>query len=201
MAAVTKRYSVTARRWSGGWELHIENVGVTQVRTLDRAVGQVRDYLETIYDSDFSAVEIDVIPEIGGLERAVKRVRTEVRRAAETQKAAADNSRKLARQLRDRGLSVTDVAVVLGVSRGRVSQLTTGDSSTRIVTKKAAAKSPAAKRVASKSAAKKPAVAKKPAAAKTTVAKRGTSGGRYKAVSSKTRTVKTSTSMRGRGQS
>lgn len=118
-------FTVTARRWSGGWELHIEGEGVTQVRTLDHAAAQVRDYLETLHDRDFGAAEIELIPDLGGLEREVIETRREIAAAAAAQVAAAEHSRRLARALREEaGLSVSDTAAVLGVSRGRVSQLT-----------------------------------------------------------------------------
>lgn len=39
---------VTAHRWPGGWELHRDGEVLTQVSSLDDAVGQVRDYLDTI---------------------------------------------------------------------------------------------------------------------------------------------------------
>jgi hypothetical protein len=120
---VSKTYSVRARRWSGGWELHIAGVGVTQVSTLARAVPQVRDYLETLYDVDVTDVEVDVIPELGGLEHRVRRSRERTRAAEQAQREAALEAKQVARALREAGLSVSDTAAVLGVSRGRVSQL------------------------------------------------------------------------------
>jgi hypothetical protein len=66
---VTTIYTVRAKRWSGGWELHIDQIGVTQVRTLDKAEQQVRDYVETLLDIDTSGAEIVVHPDLDGLER------------------------------------------------------------------------------------------------------------------------------------
>lgn len=120
---MSKTYEVNARRWSGGWELHIEGEGVTQVRTLDRAVDQVRDYLATMHDRDFDDVDIEIVPDLGGLEREVAEARRETAAATEAQRRAADHARSVARRLREEGLSVSDTAAVLGVSRGRVSQL------------------------------------------------------------------------------
>jgi DNA-directed RNA polymerase specialized sigma subunit len=122
----TDIFNVTARRWRGGWELHIDNgeAGVTQCRTLDQAEQEVRDYLETLHDRDFSDAEIHVVPELGGLERDVAAARRETEAAAAAQIAAAEHSRRVVRALRASGLSVTDTAAVLGISRGRVSQLT-----------------------------------------------------------------------------
>lgn len=116
-------YTVRAKRWSGGWELHIEGVGVTQVRSLARADRQVRDYLETLLDIDAGAAEVVVVPELGGLEDRVRAARERTRAAEAAQRAAAQEAREIARQLRAKGLSVTDTAAVLGVSRGRISQL------------------------------------------------------------------------------
>lgn len=35
---------MTAQPWQKGWELHIKDVGVTQVKSLARATDQARDY-------------------------------------------------------------------------------------------------------------------------------------------------------------
>lgn len=120
---MSKTYEVNARRWSGGWELHIAGEGVTQVRTLADAKAQVIAYLEILHERDFGDAVVEVTPELDGLEREVIEARCEVAKAAEAQKAAAAHSRKVANALREKGLSVSDTAAVLGVSRGRVSQL------------------------------------------------------------------------------
>lgn len=118
-----KHYVVTAKKWEGGWELHIEGEGVTQSRTLDTADKQVRDYLETLHGKDFSDADLDVIPAIGPLVEMAREAREAVREAAKAQERAAKRSREVARELREEGLSVADTATVMGVSRGRVSQL------------------------------------------------------------------------------
>ena len=41
-------YIVRATRWAHGWELHIDDVGVTQSRNLDGAEQMVRDYIEPL---------------------------------------------------------------------------------------------------------------------------------------------------------
>jgi hypothetical protein len=45
-------YTVRAKRWKHGWELHVDGVGVTQSRNLDGAEQMVRDYIETLTDHD-----------------------------------------------------------------------------------------------------------------------------------------------------
>lgn len=41
-------FTAQAKRWAGGWELHVDGVGVTQSRTLDDADQMVRDYIESL---------------------------------------------------------------------------------------------------------------------------------------------------------
>lgn len=116
--------TTTAHRWEHGWELWVEGDPVTQVTTLDKAANQVRDYLDTIDpDVDHSEWEIIVTPDLGELGDHVRAAREATAAAAHAQEDAARRAREVARELRDAGLSVTDSAAILGVSRGRVSQL------------------------------------------------------------------------------
>lgn len=118
-------YDVRARRWRGGWELHIDGEGVTQCRTLEQAAQQVLDYLATVHDDfDSDDAHIEVHYDLGGIEDEVDEVKDETTKAAESQRDAAQHLRQLTASLREMGLSVTDMATVLGVSRGRISQLT-----------------------------------------------------------------------------
>lgn len=117
-------YMVRAKRWSGGWELHISGVGVTQTSGLGDAEAMVRDYLRIDDYPDWDASEVTIIVDLDGLEKEVAESRREVADAAKAQVAAAEHSRLVASKLRQRGLSINDTAKVMGVSRGRVSQLT-----------------------------------------------------------------------------
>jgi hypothetical protein len=121
----TKRttYNVTAKRWKHGWELHIDGVGVTQSRTLETAKQMVRDYIETLTDKDVSSNAVVIVPELGALDRKVRIVREQLAAADRQQQDARNSYRQLAADLRAAGLSVSDTATILGVSRGRVSQL------------------------------------------------------------------------------
>jgi hypothetical protein len=119
----TSTYSVTARRWKHGWELHIDGVGVTQSRTLETAEQMVRDYIETLTDKDVSRDAVVIVPELGALDRKVRVVREQLAAADRRQREASKAYRALAAELRAAGLSVSDTAAILGVSRGRVSQL------------------------------------------------------------------------------
>ncbi len=116
-------YTVTAKRWKHGWELHIDGIGVTQSKTLATAEQMVRDYVETLTDQDVSGADVVITPELGALGRKVTTVRAQVDAAERAQRDAAKAKRQLADDLRAAGLSVSDTAAILGVSRGRVSQL------------------------------------------------------------------------------
>ena len=116
-------YNVTARRWKHGWELHIDGVGVTQSRTLDTAEQMVRDYIETLTDKNVSRDTVVITPDLGELDRKVTTVRELLAAADQQQQEARNSYRALAADLRAAGLSVSDTAAILGVSRGRVSQL------------------------------------------------------------------------------
>ena len=53
--------SATVRRWSGGWEVWLDDDNVTSVRHLQDATQQVRDYLDTIEpEVDHSDAELDL---------------------------------------------------------------------------------------------------------------------------------------------
>ncbi len=118
-----REYQVTARRWEHGWELHIDGIGVTQSRTLDGADRMVRDYVETLTGEDCNSANVVIRPDLDGLEKVAEESRRHTEEAARLQRQAAAEARGVARELRRRGLSVSDTAAVLHVSRGRVSQL------------------------------------------------------------------------------
>ncbi len=121
--------TVTAQRWSGGWELVIDDDHVTQVRTLDKAAQQVLDYLDTDDpQTDHSDWVVHIVPSIDEWD-AVVAAREATAEATRAQEKAAAMARAVTHRLRASGLSVTDCAHIMGVSRGRISQLTATPSS------------------------------------------------------------------------
>lgn len=127
--AVSTSIDVTATRWSGGWELAIDDDPITQVRHLEDAPQQVRDYLDTEDPTtDHSDVIVEVHVDLGedldeDLGERIESSRAAAREAHERQVEAAKQVRTVVRTLRANSVSVADVATILGVSRGRVSQL------------------------------------------------------------------------------
>lgn len=123
---MSRTYTATAVPWAQGWELHVDGVGVTQVRVLDKAVQQVRDLIGTMLDIDADDVPVSIRYDLHGLEKEIADAKERMRTAREEQNAAAEHMRRLVAELRRDGLSVSDIAHVLEVSRGRVSQLVGG---------------------------------------------------------------------------
>jgi hypothetical protein len=117
-------YRVTAKRWKRGWELHIAGEGVTQSRSLAEAEDMVRDYVAVMHGVPERSFKVEITPEVGGgLDEAVRAAREAVRSAEAARRSAALASRSIATRLRAAGLTGRDIAVVLGVSAQRVSQL------------------------------------------------------------------------------
>ena len=119
MNAVT----ITARPWKRGWELWNGDDVWTQVKRLRNARQQVIDYLDSVEEGvDHSDWVIDIVPELDGWEN-VRAAREATREAARAQREAAEASRKVVRSLRSTGIATDDIATIMGISRGRVSQL------------------------------------------------------------------------------
>jgi DNA-directed RNA polymerase specialized sigma subunit len=117
-------YTVRAKRWKHGWELHIDGVGVTQSRNLGGAEQMVRDYIETLTDRDTANDAVIIQPEVGGgLDEAAQAAREAIAEAEQALRTAAARSRQVAHRLKQEGLSGRDIAAILHVSAQRVSQL------------------------------------------------------------------------------
>jgi hypothetical protein len=117
-------YTVIAKRWKRGWELHIEGIGVTQSRTLNDAEAMVRDYIHLDTGEAPDSFDVDIVPEVSQeLDRQTREARRAVIAAEKAQQAAAARSREVARGLKGIGLTGREIAVVLRVSPQRVSQL------------------------------------------------------------------------------
>jgi DNA-directed RNA polymerase specialized sigma subunit len=123
MAAMTT-YTVRAKRWVHGWELHIDGVGVTQSRNLGGAERMVRDYIESLTDQDTAHDDVVIKPELGGgLDEAIQAAREAVAAADRAVRESAARSRRVVRDLIQAGLSGVDIAKIMHVSSQRVSQL------------------------------------------------------------------------------
>jgi hypothetical protein len=117
-----KTYSVRVSRRDHGWDAGIDGVGWIRVERLTGVERAVRAHLAVLGFSDASTapVVVDYGPELGQEVAAVR----EARDAADGWvRYAAERSRELTLRLVAEGLSGAEVAMVLGISPQRVSQL------------------------------------------------------------------------------
>jgi len=124
VAAVTRVFKVKAKRWKRGWELHIEDVGVTQVRRLNTAEATVKDYIALDLGFAPEEVEVEIVPDMGAdLGRGIAEAKKATAEAERAQELAARRNRGVAKTLKREGLTGREIAQVLRVSPQRVSQL------------------------------------------------------------------------------
>lgn len=57
-------YTVRAKHWKRGWELHIEGLGVTQSKTLDDAEAMVRDYIALDTGAAPDSFAVEIVPKV-----------------------------------------------------------------------------------------------------------------------------------------
>jgi len=120
-----KAYTVRAKRWAHGWELHVDGVGVTQSRSLASAERQAREYVALMNDVPEDGFDVRLVVSVG---REVDETVAEALRlreeADQIQARASQAVRSAVAALTKSGVStVRDVGVVLGLSPQRVQQL------------------------------------------------------------------------------
>lgn len=122
-------YDVTATREGDWWSLVASNVEgrevASQSRRLDQAEAAIREAIALVLDVDRSEFEVEITPELDRVE-----VSDETLEVLELRRALAELSDRARRQtpaaiaeLRRAGLTVRDVAQLLGVTPSRVSQI------------------------------------------------------------------------------
>jgi predicted XRE-type DNA-binding protein len=125
-------YTVRAKRWKNGWELHIDGprvAGVTQTHGLKSAERMARDYIALDLEEAPDSFDIRIVPEVGGfLGDLIKDAKTAISLAAQKSAEAAELSRTAVFKLHEDGMPQSEIAQVLKVSQQRVSQLLNGVS-------------------------------------------------------------------------
>jgi DNA-directed RNA polymerase specialized sigma subunit len=122
-------YRVTATRDGDWWSLMAHDVQgrevASQSRRLDQAETAIREAIALVLDVDGDAFEVDISPDLRHVE-----VSDETLEALELRRALAELSDRARRrtpaavaELRAAGLTVRDVAQLLGVTASRVSQI------------------------------------------------------------------------------
>lgn len=123
-----KTYEGTARREEGFWVVEIPELNlVTQARRLSEIERMARSIisLQQEVSGDAFDLEIDIqLPR--KVQSELSRARDLRRQAAEKNREAARLSRDAVRQLHDQGMSMREVGDALGISHQRVKQLVDG---------------------------------------------------------------------------
>lgn len=118
------RVFVDPERADGRWLVHVVGAGWTSVRRLVDVQPTARDLLAALHDADPSDFTLDVTwPVPPEALASLQTARTLQGDAEAKQAQAAELVRSLAANLSE-SLPQQDVAVVLGVSRQRIAQLT-----------------------------------------------------------------------------
>lgn len=120
-------------REGGGWDVRIlrrtnpqgpetELVGLTECATLARLEERTWDFVRAFTDE--KDVHVISAPDIDDdLMMRIIAAWKAMRDAKKAEAQAAKRTREVVRELRERGLSVADIAFLAHISRGRVSQL------------------------------------------------------------------------------
>jgi hypothetical protein len=116
-------YAATATREGRWWVVDVEGVGTTQGRSVAEAQEMAEALVTDLFEVPAGTFTVKVVFEVPGMTEAVEAARRATEEAAAAQLRAADNSRRVARELKARGLSANDMAAVLRVSRARAQQL------------------------------------------------------------------------------
>lgn len=122
-------YTVTATRDDGWWSLIATDVDgrevASQSRRLDQADGAIREAIALVLDVEEDSFDVEVIPTLD--QTSVSDETLELLELRRELARLGDRSRRLTPQavaeLRAAGLTVRDVAELLGVTPSRVSQI------------------------------------------------------------------------------
>lgn len=121
-------YTVTAIRDGSWWSLVAADVGgrevASQSRRLDQANAAIREAIALVLDVEENGFDVEVVP---ALDQSVSEQTLELLELRRELSRLGERSRRLTPQavaeLRAAGLTVRDVAELLGVTPSRVSQI------------------------------------------------------------------------------
>lgn len=120
------RYTVTASREGGWWELDVEGLEnvFAQARRLDQAEDMARDVIAAMLDIPEDSFDIEIHPTIDRtLDEAIAFARAARQLAANAQEAARASTGSVAGHLHRHGLPVRDIGKILGVSHQRAAKI------------------------------------------------------------------------------
>jgi hypothetical protein len=145
---VSKAILVTATRQDGWWSVRADvpqAVVWTQTKRLDQVEDMSREAIALALDVPESSIDVEVEFDIpGDLLDLVEAAQTMSVVATRSQVLSTRMNHEVAGALRNRGFSVRDIGMIMGVSAQRVSQLLAGRPQVRGTSKSTPVKSAAA---------------------------------------------------------
>ena len=122
-------YQVTATRDGDWWSLVASDVGgrevASQSRRLDQADAAIREAIALVLDVEDDAFDVDITPELERVDVSEETLEVLAlrRELAELSDRARRRTPAAVAELRAAGLTVRDVAQLLGVTPSRISQI------------------------------------------------------------------------------
>lgn len=116
----------TARAWREGtwWVVDVEGVGATQAKTLDKVDHMARALVADMLDEPYESVKVSVAIDLpDDVSQHIRTMNTTAERAAALNRETAELQYALVAELRRQELTGREIAVILKVTPGRVSQI------------------------------------------------------------------------------
>jgi DNA-directed RNA polymerase specialized sigma24 family protein len=112
-------------RQADGWRVEVPELGnlVTTSKRLDKATEQIKDLAEKATGESKCDIIVKVEAIMPGIICDLEAAQDKSREATRLQEEASNEIRDVVSRMRDEGLTMRDIAVLLGVSPQRVAQL------------------------------------------------------------------------------
>lgn len=112
-------------RQADGWRIEVPQLDnfVTTSKRLDKATEQIKDLAQTITGEERCEIIIKVEAVMPGIICDLEAAQEKSREALRLQEEASAEIRDVVSRMRDEGLTMRDIAVLLGVTPQRVAQL------------------------------------------------------------------------------
>ena len=116
-------------READGWSVEVPEFKNLQLsaKRLDKVVAMVKEAAKNYGATDNCEVVIKVIASMPGLICDMESAQEKMKQAAKLQEEASQEIRVVVKQMREQGLTMRDIAVLLGVTPQRVAQLSPCD--------------------------------------------------------------------------
>lgn len=114
-----------AERFESGWLIEVpelENYKTISKR-LDKATSDIKTLAEKLTGESKCDIVIKVDAVMPGIICDIEAAQTKMRKAEKLQEEASEEIRDVVSRMRDQGLTMRDIAVLLGVTPQRVAQL------------------------------------------------------------------------------